>query len=187
MFAAIGTALATEWASWLLRLAVMGRLLRPGDLPLVLWTIIKWMDLIPNWIGIVLFFVWFYRAAKSTRVLGRGRMSISPGWCVGWFFVPFGNLFMPYHAMSQLVGVLNPPGTRKAPEIVWIWWGLFVARNAVRIARQQFGSGGMLASTEVPLGVLEMTLSTGAAIALFLVVRFVQREQAYWTRGKRAR
>ena len=28
-------------------------------------------------------------------------MTISAGWAIGWFFVPFANLVMPYQAMKE--------------------------------------------------------------------------------------
>src|SRR5262249_29946861 len=40
--------------------------------------------------------VWVYRANRNARALGAEGLAYSPGWSVGWFFVPLANLVMPY-------------------------------------------------------------------------------------------
>ena len=59
------------------------------------WTIL----MIP---GMVLFFVWIRRANINADALVRSRMEFTPGWAVGWFFVPFANLFKPYQVMAEI-------------------------------------------------------------------------------------
>jgi hypothetical protein len=49
----------------------------------------------------VLVGVWIYRANANAHALG-GDLSVSPGWAVGWFFVPIACLFKPYLAMRRL-------------------------------------------------------------------------------------
>ena len=44
-----------------------------------------------------------YRAMRNLHTIGSKIADISPGWAVGWFFVPFANLMMPYRAMREIV------------------------------------------------------------------------------------
>jgi hypothetical protein len=40
---------------------------------------------------LVLFLMWVHRANRNARTLSKG-MEVSPGWNVGWFFVPFASV-----------------------------------------------------------------------------------------------
>lgn len=51
-----------------------------------------------SFIGIaimVVFLCWVYRANYNCRQWGAAGMRFTPGWSVGWFFVPIMNLFRP--------------------------------------------------------------------------------------------
>jgi hypothetical protein len=50
---------------------------------------------------IVLICIW-PRANRNARALGATGMRFTPGWCVGWYFVPIMNLFRPYQAMKEI-------------------------------------------------------------------------------------
>lgn len=80
---------------------------------------------------IVLFLVW--QAMAAGAVYERGDIfnpPISPGWHVGWWFIPFANLVMPAIAMGQLyrASIMGPGRTWDAipfPKVVlrwWLWW-----------------------------------------------------------------
>ena len=78
---------------------------------------------------------WIHRMAANTRFLvGAGKMDYTPGWAVGWFFIPFANLWKPYQAMKE-VWVLNADGGRGAGPMAGVllplWWFLWLAWNAV--------------------------------------------------------
>lgn len=60
-----------------------------GQLPMFVYT--------PICFGMLL-----YRFAKNARSLGFTGFEYSPGWCVGWFFIPFAHLWMPYKANSEV-------------------------------------------------------------------------------------
>ncbi len=51
--------------------------------------------------SVVLVSMWIYRAHANLRDRGI-EMETSPGWAVGWFFVPIMNLFKPFQAMREL-------------------------------------------------------------------------------------
>lgn len=48
----------------------------------------------------VVWFTWVYRSNVLAHALGASKMTYSPGWSVGWFFIPIVNLFKPYLAMK---------------------------------------------------------------------------------------
>lgn len=67
------------------------------------------------------------RANHNARALGGPDhgMTTSPGWTVGWFFIPFANWFRPYRAVKEIWAVSEP--TRDGPLAAW--WGLWLAMS----------------------------------------------------------
>lgn len=115
----------------------------------------------------VLFLVWVYRASANARRLQPDPARIRPGWAVGWFFVPFLNLWKPFSAMCQTWNSsADPKGDlkREVPILLYGWWGLAVLsavldRVSARMALRAEGDEALglvawidLAST--PFGVL---------------------------------
>lgn len=83
-------------------------------------------------VSVSLFFIigrWIYRAAWNVRHLGAKRLEFSPGWAVGWYFVPFANLVMPYRAMKEIwLASRSPQDWQPGPAgLLPLWWGLWLA------------------------------------------------------------
>lgn len=60
---------------------------------------------------------WIYRVNLNAAVWAPGK-PISPAWSVGWFFVPFANLLMPFRAMAETWRISHraaPGGRRGGP------------------------------------------------------------------------
>lgn len=50
----------------------------------------------------VLILRWIYRANYNARQIGAAGMTFSPGWSVGWYFVPIAAFWKPYQAMKEI-------------------------------------------------------------------------------------
>jgi hypothetical protein len=73
---------------------------------------------------------WIYLANSNARALGAQDMMVSPGWAVGWFFVPLMNLVMPFMMMRELWKASAKPSDwqlEPAPAAILLWWVLWVA------------------------------------------------------------
>ncbi|MBF9042441.1 DUF4328 domain-containing protein [Rhodobacterales bacterium HKCCE4037] len=75
--------------------------------------------------------MWIYRAASNARAIRQDDSMITPGWAVGWYFVPFANLVMPYKAMRQTWDGLAGHGGPVWPAWGIVWWLLWVAGSLV--------------------------------------------------------
>lgn len=81
------------------------------------------------------FLMWFYRARANLPALGIGDARWSPGWAVGWWFVPIMSLFRPYQTASEIWRASDPQAssadwrTRPVSPLLGWWWGLFVVVN----------------------------------------------------------
>ena len=78
---------------------------------------------------VVIFGCWIVRANKNARALGADDLRITPGWAVGYFFVPIANLWRPYQAMKGLWQASHSPTSwtsTTAGSILPTWWTLWL-------------------------------------------------------------
>lgn len=90
--------------------------------------------------------VWVYRVNRNAHTFGTEGMSYSPGWSVGWFFMPLANLYMPFKVLRELWQVATPgAGTqwRKAPisPLVAAWWIACLVRGVIQYSPWPFVTG----------------------------------------------
>ena len=50
----------------------------------------------------LLFLTWVYKSNVNVKALGASNMKYTPGWSVGWFFIPIANISKPYF-ITQLL------------------------------------------------------------------------------------
>jgi hypothetical protein len=78
----------------------------------------------------LIFLVWVYQAMSIAHRLASD-LTITPGWAVGWFFVPVASLWKPHVVITELV---NGSGDRATPyeksgrRLVDLWWAAWIAR-----------------------------------------------------------
>jgi hypothetical protein len=89
---------------------------------------------------VIAFVMWAHRAHRNLPALGATGLEFSPRGAVGWYFVPFLNLFKPYQVMREIYNASEPSVTfesesewrsRNAPAIIKIWWTLFLFSSFV--------------------------------------------------------
>lgn len=80
------------------------------------------------------FLVWLDRAACNAHALAPGELDISPGWCVGCWFVPVVNLVAPYFVLSRLwkssdskrVATRSTSRNTSTPGLIALFWVLWL-------------------------------------------------------------
>lgn len=72
-----------------------------------------------------------YRASNNLHAAGVNGLEFTPGWCVGWFFIPIACLWKPYQAMKEIWTSSADPLQFSVDRSVLlpIWWALFLASN----------------------------------------------------------
>lgn len=117
----------------------------------------------------ILFLCWIYRANANAQLLGGG-LSDSPGWAVGWFFVPFANLFKPFLAIKE-IWLASHFGSNwvngEATSMLRWWWGLWLTGGIVSYV-------GMIAK-DSPRVSASLYLMSGVlfAAATFFMIRIM--------------
>ncbi|HEX4695666.1 DUF4328 domain-containing protein [Sphingomonas sp.] len=74
--------------------------------------------------------VWIYRAMAVAH-LSHPDLTISPGWAVGWYFVPIASLWKPYEAMVEIVessGARRPGRWAFVRDLIGWWWAAWIGR-----------------------------------------------------------
>jgi hypothetical protein len=107
-------------------------------------------------------------------------MSITPGWSIGWFFVPFANLVMAFRGVQETwqesheFAGLNED--RDSPLLRW-WWGLWLATNIVSNLGSFLGRNPSTARSEAYFNLVSAALSVGAGLVLIQLIRRLDRAQ----------
>ena len=73
----------------------------------------------------VTFLRWIYRTNKNLGAISGQPMSFTPGWSVGWYFIPFMCLIKPYQAMKEIWD-LSHKNQSVTSSILGLWWALWL-------------------------------------------------------------
>lgn len=84
----------------------------------------------------VLFLAWLHRVRLNAEVFDPGAHTMRPGWTIGAWFVPIGNLWLPYRVVRGIWTASVLPGTpgdrAETPRpLLHAWWGTLVASEVL--------------------------------------------------------
>lgn len=132
----------------------------------------------------VTFLRWIYRANQNLRAISDRSMEFTPGWAVGWYFIPFANLFKPYQAMKEIWAVAHrePP---KATGLLRCWWTLWLISNVLGQVAFRAGlnandaaSTAFSAATDVLAATIDIPLTV---VALLMIQRIGHAYEANYS------
>ena len=132
--------------------------------------------------SIVFVGMWIHRAHANLFAAGIDGLQFTPGWSVGWFFVPVANLFKPFKAMRELWNAshnLKDNFGEESPESLKIWWGTYLAGNILGsiATRLQLSAGPDAASVVSMVNGISNVLTVVCAWYLLQIVREVVTAQ----------
>jgi hypothetical protein len=137
----------------------------------------------------VVFLFWIYRSNKNITAMGDPLLDISPGWAVGWFFIPIMNYFKPYQAVAEIARASIPNIDQNLdriqsipkPIIVKWWWALFIIANYSKATVVRFLLSGGPASNVNSYAfvslVLDLTYIIGLFVTIFMVRQISQSQE----------
>jgi len=82
----------------------------------------------------IVFLKWVYRAYKNIQGFGAEGLRFSPGWAVGYYFIPILSLIRPVQVMSEIWRVSQDPRNwlrSRGSWLIWTWWALFLLYSIV--------------------------------------------------------
>jgi hypothetical protein len=75
------------------------------------------------------FLKWIYFSNSNSRSFGAKGMQFTPGWAIGYYFVPYLNFYKPYRAMKEIWKTSKDPQNweiLKTPSLFPQWWTLWI-------------------------------------------------------------
>ncbi len=138
---------------------------------------------------VILFLMWVHRAYKNLPALKAQHLEFSPGWAVGYFFIPILNLFYPYRVMKEIWRKSDPefedPDHYLSPPtgvsiIIPLWWGAwlastFVDRIVFRLLLGERDPAKLFYLAQ--LGIASSLLNIVSCVLAILVVREINARQ----------
>ncbi|MGW2655442.1 DUF4328 domain-containing protein [Streptomyces sp. NPDC001478] len=126
----------------------------------------------------VVFLVWFRRVRLNAEVFDAHAHSMRPGWAIGGWFVPLGNVVLPHRVASDVWTASSPGGGgtgAPAPRgVLHAWWGTLlgatVCARYAALCQEQAGDTNELLHA-LDLGMVADGLDIAAAVLAILFVR----------------
>ena len=130
--------------------------------------------------------MWQHRAYANLRLIGSGDTEHTPGWSVGYWFIPLVNLFRPYqitaeiYRRSELQNVRDPIGGLSGPPLIGAWWFVYLAWGGTTRFYAVIGKDAKTLPTLISATNIELTshvVGLAAAILALQVIRSIDRFQ----------
>ncbi len=136
----------------------------------------------------IVFLMWVHRSYKNLAAFGV-RTEYTPGWAVGYFFIPFVNLVRPHSVLTEIWKGSEPePRSAGAPSgsgLVTAWWLLFLAYSftARAASRMETPSDHAMKLAAAWFSLSSDFFSVLAAVLAILMIREISRRQAARSAG----
>jgi hypothetical protein len=132
----------------------------------------------------ILWLVWQHRGHANLYAAGVDRLRITPGWAVGWWFVPFANLVKPFQSVRELWKASDGSPqwweTKTSPVIGWWWAGYLVFNILDGVASAYFADESVTVDSLITGDKVSIAGDIGSiatAILAIWIVRSVSRRQ----------
>ena len=132
----------------------------------------------------IVWLVWQHRSQSNLRAVGTVGLRFSPGWAVGWWFVPIANLWKPFQTVRELhkasAGADRWSVTPTSALIGWWWAAWLIQGVAGRIAGAWLTDVDSIPSATAAsrFALLTVLVTIVAAILAILIVRSIVARQA---------
>jgi hypothetical protein len=136
--------------------------------------------------------LWIYRAYANLSYLQVRGLQYSPGWAVGFFFIPILNLFRPCQVVQEMWRASDPEAAgpdqmawqyRPGSALVGLWWALWIITSVLgsiifRVSLSSQDSTPGQVKTLAMLSIVDDVLAVPAALCLILVIHKLRQRQA---------
>lgn len=133
-------------------------------------------------LSVVFFSMWTHRVVANAHAFGGRFNTISPGWAVGWYFIPFANLVKPYHALKEAWQTTFEE--EKVPSLLPAWWGFWIVSNIFGNISLRLTMNGM-EEAAVMLDLVTQAINIPLIIFVWKVVSQLTERQVQRSEGGR--
>jgi hypothetical protein len=136
-----------------------------------------------------LFLAWLHRIVANGPALGGRALRFTPGWAIGWWFVPVASMFRPFQVVGEAWRAATGPAggstpdtraMRRVPAFLRAWWGLFLLGSVMSHMGLPRSGGGVQAVRD-SLGTdiaASLVLMAAAVLCIMLVRRLTGLQDA---------
>lgn len=163
-----------------------GRWWRVGNLLVALVGLTK---LAVYFATLVAFLMWLHSAYENLSAFAP-KTDFSPGWAVGYWFIPFVNLVLPYRVVKETwiksdpavdfsAGFADAGERARSTAPVAVWWLFWLAANVSGQVYYRLSNGGRAADSSAEIaGVANNALLIAAATLAAAVVWTIDQMQS---------
>jgi hypothetical protein len=96
------------------------------------WLGLTWIPSLLSQVTIVVWLIWHYQVTANLWSRGLPDLRTTPGWAVGWWFIPFAWYVLPFLAVREVDQRSTPDGTtRRMGAILPWWWAAWVGAQLI--------------------------------------------------------
>ncbi|MGI8669037.1 MAG: DUF4328 domain-containing protein [Aridibacter sp.] len=144
-------------------------------------------------VTVVFFLMWLHRAYKNLLALKAQHLEFSPGWAVGWWFIPLANLVKPFQVVRELWNESDPEFDEEfgflasdlgTPAIIGFWWATFLISGIIfRVSGSLIDNNGNM-SPEFPIVLLVGAIinAVAAFLAIIIVKKITEKQEQRFQR-----
>jgi hypothetical protein len=127
-------------------------------------------------ITMVLVSRWIMRVNANAHSFSDS-MSITPGWNVGWFFVPIATFWKPFQGLRETWQASTDPHdplSVPVPAVMRWWWGLWLVTSILGNISFRLSLGATTADTLIAaswIEVLSFAIDVPLAVVLIAMIR----------------
>ena len=127
---------------------------------------------------------WIHRANYNARQLGAENMEFTPGWSIGYYFIPILALWKPYQAMKEIWKASKNPSnwnSQSVSRLLPIWWSIWIISNILKQAIFNLSMRAEELNELINLNIITQvsnTLDIALALVLLAMVSNIHNMQA---------
>ncbi len=106
----------------------------------------------------IIFLKWTYRIINNAYSVDGSSLTISPGWGIGYYFVPILSLWKPYQALRDAYDVLISKCAVERNQLMFsLWWAAWIisciaGQTVFRISLRAETIDELIVATSITLG-----------------------------------
>ncbi|HEX4754924.1 MAG TPA: DUF4328 domain-containing protein [Candidatus Dormibacteraeota bacterium] len=143
-------------------------------------------------VAAVFFLLWLHRIVANNHALGAKQLRFTPGWAVGWWFVPVANWARPVQAVNEAWRAADPAvvdstaDTRRLPAsgshgLIAAWWTTWILSSFTIFIGVSAGTGtqntvSALHDSTIAMLVSQVVRIIGCVLAIVLVALLTGRQ-----------
>lgn len=119
-------------------------------------------------IAALAFAFWTWRVVANARTF-KPSMNASPGWAIGWYFVPIASLWKPFGYLQETWDASSARMSRHGSALLRWWWGLWIGSTVLSSLGNQFARVDEGPGLGLGMGMVMTALAIRLVLAVLVI------------------